>query len=97
MEYEIINKEDVKRKLHIFDVRNGDEIIIRMFITRRDPQYEAELYHCLNECFDEMNLVDVLIMAERRQISVDEERVKEFDFEVSFQRRYREGDIHYKD
>jgi hypothetical protein len=97
MDYEIVKKEEVLRKLRLFGIRNGDEVVVRMYLTRRDPQFETELYHCLNECFDELGLVDVLLMAERRKISVDETRVNEFDFDFRFQRRYEEGDISYKD
>lgn len=104
MQYQIINPAAVKQQLDSYMIQNGDEIIVSMYLTMRDPLFNAELYHCINEYLDENNLVDVLVMGEQIQIHSDadvmsemanQKTVKEYDFSVRWWRRAQESDIKY--
>lgn len=104
MRYQIINPVAVKQKLDSYMLQNGDEVIVSMYLTMRDPQFNAELYHCINEYLDEKKLVDVLVMGEQIHIHSDadilsemanQQPYKEYDFSIRWWRRAQDSDIKY--
>lgn len=95
MRYELIDKEQVKRKLIQFDVQNGDELGVTQYLVMRDQQAQTELYAAINESLDEMGLTDVLVMGTWEQVPIGDEDKKDLDFVIQFLRRADENDIKY--